>query len=55
MKEFSDPKGKYAGKEAEGWAMGGANMCKMPITLKRLITLRDEGLLDGKKSVNEKA
>jgi len=28
VKEFSDPKGKYAGKEAEGWAMGGANMCK---------------------------
>jgi hypothetical protein len=48
VKEFSDPKGKYAGKEAEGWAMGGANMCKMPITLKRLITLRDEGLLEGK-------
>ena len=46
--EFSDSKGKYAGKEAEGWAMGGANMCKMPITLKRLITLRDEGLLEGK-------
>jgi hypothetical protein len=48
VKEFSDPKGKYAGKEAEGWAMGGANMCKMDITLKRLITLRDEGLLEGK-------
>jgi hypothetical protein len=48
VKEFSDPKGKYAGKEAEGWAMGGANMCKMPITLKRLMTLRDDGLLEGK-------
>ena len=46
--EFSDPKGKYAGKEAEGWAMGGANMCKMPITLRRLITLRFDGLLEGK-------
>jgi hypothetical protein len=48
VKEFSDPKGKYAGKEAEGWAFGGANMCKMDITLKRLMTMRDEGMLDGK-------
>jgi len=48
VKEFSDPKGKYAGREAEGWAMGGVNMCKMDITLKRLMTLRDEGLLEGK-------
>jgi hypothetical protein len=48
VKEFSDPKGKYAGREAEGWAFGGANMCKMPITLKRLMTMREEGMLDGK-------
>jgi hypothetical protein len=48
VKEFSDPKGKYAGKEAEGWAMGGANMCKMDITLKRLMTMRDESMLTGK-------
>jgi hypothetical protein len=48
VKEFSDPAGKYAGKEAEGWAMGGANMCKMDVTLKRLITLRDDNLLKGK-------
>ncbi len=48
VKEFSDPKGKYAGSEAEGWAMGGANMCKMPITLRRLITMRFDGLLEGK-------
>lgn len=48
VKEFSDPKGKYAGKEAEGWAFGGANMCKMPITLRRLMTMRDEGMLTGK-------
>jgi hypothetical protein len=48
VKEFSDPKGKYAGKEAEGWAMGGANMCKMDITLKRLMTMREDGLLVGK-------
>jgi len=48
VKEFSDPKGKYAGREAEGWAMGGANMCKMPIALRRLITLKFDGLLEGK-------
>jgi hypothetical protein len=48
VKEFSDPNGKYAGKEAEGWAMGGANMCKMDVTLKRLITLREDNLLKGK-------
>ena len=52
VKEFSDPKGKYAGKEAEGWAFGGANMCKMDITLKRLMTLRDEGLLEGKNWIH---
>jgi hypothetical protein len=50
--EFSDPKGKYAGKEAEGWAFGGANMCKMPITLKRLMTMRDEGMLTGKNWIH---
>ena len=48
VKEFSDPKGKYAGREAEGWAMGGANMCKMPVTLRRLVALRFDGLLEGK-------
>jgi hypothetical protein len=48
VKEFSDPNGKYAGREAEGWAMGGANMCKMDITLKRLMTMREDGLLEGK-------
>ena len=52
VKEFSDPKGKYAGREAEGWAFGGANMCKMDITLKRLITMRDEGMLTGKNWIH---
>jgi hypothetical protein len=52
VKEFSDPKGKYAGKEAEGWAFGGANMCKMDITLRRLMTLRDDGLLKGKNWIH---
>ena len=52
VKEFSDPAGKYAGKEAEGWAFGGANMCKMDITLKRLMTLREDGLLKGKNWIH---
>ena len=48
VKEYSDPKGPYAGKEAEGWAFGGANMCKMDITLRRLMIMREDGLLTGK-------
>ena len=47
VKEFSDTQ-IWGDKAAEGWAMGGANMCKMDITLKRLITLREDGLLEGK-------
>ena len=52
VKEFSDPNGKYKGREAEGWAMGGANMCKMDITLKRLMTLREDNLLKGKNWIH---
>jgi hypothetical protein len=48
VKEFSDTRGKYGDKACEGWAMGGANMCKMPITLRRLITLKFDGMLDEK-------
>jgi hypothetical protein len=44
VKEFSDPK-IWKDKACEGWAMGGANMCKMHITLKRLITLREDNFL----------
>ena len=47
VKEYSDPS-KWGDKACEGWAMGGANMCKMPITLRRLITMRFDGMLDGK-------
>ncbi len=47
VKEFSDP-AIWGDKAAEGWAMGGANMCKMAITLKRLITMRFDGMLEGK-------
>jgi len=52
VKEFSDPSGPYAGQEAEGWAFGGANMCKMDITLKRLMTMREDGLLKGKNWIH---
>jgi hypothetical protein len=52
VKEYSDPTGPYAGKEAEGWAFGGANMCKMDITLKRLMTLREDDLLKGKNWIH---
>jgi len=47
VKEFSDTN-IWKDKAAEGWAMGGANMCKMPITLRRLITMRFDGMLEGK-------
>jgi len=52
VKEFSDPAGKYAGREAEGWAFGGANMCKMDITLRRLMVMREDGLLKGKNWIH---
>ena len=52
VKEFSVPNGEYAGIEAEGWAFGGANMCKMDITLKRLMTLREDNLLKGKNWIH---
>ena len=51
VKEFSDP-AVWGDKAAEGWAMGGANMCKMDITLKRLMTMRDEGMLTGKNWIH---
>ena len=47
VKEFSDT-AVWADKAAEGWAMGGANMSMMDVTLKRLMTLREDGLLEGK-------
>jgi hypothetical protein len=51
VKEFSDP-AVWGDRAAEGWAFGGANMCKMDITLKRLMTLRDEGLLTNKNWIH---
>jgi len=51
VKEFSDP-AAWGDKAAEGWAFGGANMCKMHITLKRLMTMREDGLLTGKNWIH---
>jgi len=47
VKEFSDT-AVWGDKAAEGWAMGGANMSMMDVTLKRLMTMRDDGMLVGK-------
>lgn len=51
VKEFSDP-AVWGDKAAEGWAFGGVNMCKMDIALKRLITLREDGLLQDKNWIH---
>jgi len=47
VKEFSDP-AIWGDKAAEGWAMGGVNMSKMDMLLKRLMIMRNEGMLNGK-------
>jgi hypothetical protein len=51
VKEHSDP-AVWGDKAAEGWAFGGANMCKMDITLRRLMTMRDDGMLKGKNWIH---
>ena len=51
VKEFSD-ENVWGDKAAEGWAFGGANMCKMDITLRRLMTMREDGLLKGKNWIH---
>lgn len=51
VKEFSDPN-VWGDKAAEGWAFGGINMCKMDIALKRIITLREDGLLKDKNWIH---
>lgn len=51
VKQFSDNK-VWGDKAAEGWAFGGVNMCKMDITLKRLMTMREDGLLEGKNWIH---
>jgi hypothetical protein len=44
MKHYSDP-GRYPTTHFNGWAMGGQNMADMELILRRLVTLRYDGLL----------
>jgi len=45
MKHYCDPK-KYPDNHFNGWAMGGQNMCDVHLTLKRLVSLKFDGLLE---------
>ena len=45
MKDYCDPK-KYPTNHFNGWSMGGQNMCDVHLALKRLISLRYDGLLE---------
>jgi len=44
VKKFCDP--KQYNRPFEGWAMGGQNMCDIHLTLRRLVALRFDGLLE---------
>ena len=45
MKDYCDPE-KYPETHFNGWAMGGQNMCDLHLALKRVVTLRYDGLLE---------
>lgn len=45
MKHYCDPK-VFPDAHFNGWAMGGQNMCDLHLTLKRLVALRFDGLLE---------
>jgi hypothetical protein len=45
MKKYCDPV-QYPGKHFNGWAMGGQNMCDIHLALKRIVTLKFDGLLE---------
>lgn len=45
MKHYCDPK-QFPDAHFNGWAMGGQNMCDLHLTLKRLVSLRFDGLLE---------
>ena len=45
MKDYCDP-AQYPDNHFNGWAMGGQNMCDIHLMLKRLVTLRFDGLLE---------
>ncbi len=45
MKKYCDPK-QYSSNHFNGWGMGGQNMCDPELILKRIISLRDDRLLE---------
>jgi hypothetical protein len=45
MKKYCDPK-IYGDRAFNGWGMGGQNMCDIHLILKRLVSLRFDGLLE---------
>jgi len=45
MKDYCDPV-KYPNDHFNGWAMGGQNMCDVELVLRRLVTLKFDGLLE---------
>jgi len=45
MKDYCDPT-VYPDNHFNGWSMGGQNMCDVHLVLKRLVTLRFDGLLE---------
>jgi len=45
MKDYCDPK-VYPNDHFNGWSMGGQNMCDIHLALKRIVTLRYDGLLE---------
>jgi len=45
MKKYCDPK-QYPDNHFNGWGMGGQNMCDIHLVLKRLVSLRFDGLLE---------
>jgi len=45
MKKYCDPK-QYPNEHFNGWSMGGQNMCDLHLTLKRIVSLRFDGLLE---------
>jgi hypothetical protein len=45
MKDYCDPT-IYPDNHFNGWSMGGQNMCDVHLVLKRLVTLRFDGLLE---------
>lgn len=45
MKHYCDPK-QFPNDHFNGWAMGGQNMCDVHLTLKRLVSLKFDNLLE---------